>query len=66
MRYIPKELLIKGVEYRCNARNFIYGTWNGEEFEYMRYKFCESFPDTEKHWDDDPHFGTVKPLEVKD
>ena len=61
--YIKREDLKIGKKYRCYARNFEIGTWNGEAFEYMRYKFGSTFPDTELHWDDDPRYGTVKPLE---
>lgn len=62
--YIPKDKLIKGRKYKCDARNFSEGIWNGKEFEYMRYKFGDRFPDTEYHWDDGPPYGTVKPLSL--
>ena len=42
--YIPKDKLIKGKRYKCDARNFGIGTWNGKEFDYMRYKFGDRFP----------------------
>lgn len=61
-KYIPKDQLIIGTQYTCNARNFTVGTWNGEAFDYMRTKFGDTFPDTEYHWDDGPPYGTVKPL----
>lgn len=61
---IKKEELIVGRKYRCDARNFTIGTWNGEAFEYIRYKFGDTFLDTELYWDDDPTHGTVKPLEL--
>ena len=61
--YIPKDKLEVGVEYRCDARNFTIGTWNGEAFDYIRHKFGDTFPDTEFHWDDGPPHGTVKPIE---
>lgn len=61
--YIPKDKLVAGRCYRCEARNFTVGTWNGEVFEYMRTKFGTEYPATEQHWDDDPMYGTVKPLE---
>ena len=62
--YIPKDKLIKGKRYKCDARNFGIGTWNGKEFDYMRYKFGDRFPDTEYHYDDGHPYGTVKPLEL--
>ena len=64
MRYIPKTELVAGVLYRCEARNFTEGRWNGESFDYMRTKWCFEFPDTEFHYDDGAPYGTVKPLEV--
>lgn len=60
--YIKKEDLVKGQDYYCLARNFTIGQWNGEEFEYERFKFGQRFPDTEQHWDNGAPFGTVKPL----
>lgn len=62
--YIPKDELIVGKKYLCDARNFSVGTWNGKEFEYMRYKFGDRFPDTEYHYDDGAPYGTVKPFEI--
>lgn len=58
MEYIKKEDLIVNTKYECEARNFAIGTWNGENFDYIRTKFGITFPDTEDHWDDN---GTVKP-----
>ena len=63
MKYIPRDELVVGARYRCHARNFEVGTWNGKAFEYMRTKFGNTFKDEELYWDDDVHFGTVKPLE---
>lgn len=60
-KWIPKEELIDGQVYMCDARNFTLGVWNGDVFEYLRYKFGTTFPDTECHWDDGPPHGTVKP-----
>ena len=61
-KYLPKDQLKVGALYRCIARNFEVGRWNGTEFEYTRYKFGMTFPDTEQHWDDGAPHGTVKPL----
>jgi hypothetical protein len=62
--YIKKEDLIENEIYECDARNFTYGIWNGEAFEYIRHKFGMKyfFYDQEYHWDDGPPYGTVKPL----
>jgi hypothetical protein len=62
--YIPKADLIVGRKYRCLARNFEIGVWNGTGFDYMRYKFGHAFPDVEYHYDDGAPYGTVRPLEI--
>lgn len=62
MNYIKKKDLIIGQSYKCDARNFTVGTWNGESFDYMREKWGSIFPDIEYHWDDGAPYGTVKPL----
>lgn len=59
--YIKKEDLVIGAEYICHARNFICGTWDGENFQYIRNKFGKFYQDTEQHYDDGAPFGTVKP-----
>jgi hypothetical protein len=53
--------MVIGGKYVCIARNFDIGTWNGREFEYMRTKWHEAFPDTELHWDEGAPHGTAKP-----
>lgn len=58
--WIPKEKLQVGMTYRCKARNFEYGIWNGKSFEYTRFKFGYHFQDTDYHWEDG---GTVKPVQ---
>lgn len=62
--WIPKENLRKGAQYYCRARNFIVGTWDGECFRYIRWKFNDFFEDKEYHWDDGPPYGTVQPIEI--
>jgi hypothetical protein len=59
---IPRTELEVGCWYKVKARNFEYGRWNGTRFEGRRYKFGHWFWDQELHWDDDPHYGTVKPI----
>ena len=61
---IKKEDLIVGKQYKCDARNFTIGTWNGKAFLYDRTKFGSTFEDLEYHWDDGIPYGTVKPLEI--
>ena len=63
MKYLPKNALEVGAKYKCKARNFTVGRWDGKVFHYTRNKFGQTFPDTEYHWDDGPPYGTVKPLE---
>ena len=63
--YIAKDDLVPGETYLCNARNFKEGVWNGHVFEYMRTKFTRVFLDTERHYDEGPPHGTVKPLMLK-
>lgn len=60
--YIPKAELEIGEIYQCFGRNFQYGIWDGEAFEYLRTKFNFKFFDKEYHWDDGPPYGTVKPI----
>lgn len=62
--YIKKNDLIVGQYYKCDARNFDVGKWNGKEFEYMRYKWGEVFPAVEYHYDDGAPYGTVKPFKI--
>ena len=64
--WIAKKHLTVGSTYFCKARNFKYGVWNGESFNYMRTKCGSEFPDVEYHWDDGSPHGTVKPLEEVD
>lgn len=61
--YLKTAELVVGGLYHCYARNFKYGIWTGRNFEYMRYKYVQRFLDYEEHWDTDPHFGTVQPIE---
>lgn len=60
--WIPKKACIVGATYRCEARNFTVGMWNGTAFEYTRSKYGDIFPDIEHHYDDGAPYGTVKPL----
>jgi len=62
--WIPKNECIIGKIYLCNSRNFHLGHWNGINFDYIRFKFYEHFPDTEFHWDDSAPHGTVKPFMI--
>ena len=61
--YIKKDELVVDTHYKCDARNFTTGLWDGRCFVYKRTKFGTTFLDTELHYDDGPPHGTVKPLE---
>lgn len=61
------EEMVIGKSYRCFARNFSVGKWNGKGFDYIRQKFNLTFPDVEYHYDTNDNYGTVRPLwEVTD
>lgn len=62
--YLKKEDLLEGEIYECDGRNFTYGIWNGEAFDYLRTKFGQKFFDVEYHWDDGAPYGTVKPIRL--
>ena len=62
--WIKKEQMIIGGLYFYKARNFEYGVWNGNDFEYERTKFGVKFRDHEYHWDEGSPHGTVKPLKL--
>lgn len=63
-QWIPKADMVVGGLYRCKARNFKEGRWNGKSFDYMRLKWGHTFPDVEYHYDDGAPYGTVKPYEL--
>lgn len=63
--YLKVEELEKGKIYKILARNFSVGVWDGEKgFIGIRTKFKCEFLSEEIHWDLDPNFGTVQPLEM--
>lgn len=65
MDYLKVEDLKPGYLYRIKARNGTVGVWDPDKGEFLlsRLKFGSNFVFGEVHWDLDPHFGTVKPLE---
>lgn len=64
--FIPKENMIVGKWYVCNAINFSVGRWTGNSFEYIRTKWGDKFLDKEFHWDDGAPHGTAKPYKLID
>lgn len=61
LKYMKKEELEVGQAYAVRARNFQIAIWDGKQFNGLRFKFTDSYMDTENHYDD-PKYGTVKPL----
>ncbi len=62
MNYLKKEELEDMCVYYCDARNFNIGIWFNGTMHGLRRKFGDEYIDEEIHYDDDPHFGTCKPL----
>lgn len=61
-KYIAKKDLKKDSHYLCEARNFHVGRWDGKKFLYIEHDYTGYNINNELHWDDDPKYGTVKPL----
>ena len=59
---IPKDRLVKGKTYFGDCRNSSTATWNGNEFEYERYKFGSSFNETINHFEDDDGYDLFVPI----
>lgn len=62
--YIPREKLKDNYIYEVKGRNFSAAVWKAKNkrFYGVRSKWGETFISPELHWDEDNHFGTVKPL----
>lgn len=58
---IPKNELKEGW-YICEGRCPPVCYWDGKHFHNLRPKFGTMYHSEELHWDDDPKFGTVKPM----
>ena len=54
---IPKKDLIVGKTYRGGCRNASKAVWNGEMFDYKRYKWGQFWDDDILHFEDDPGNG---------
>lgn len=59
---IPKKDLIKGQLYLGSCRNSSQATWNGNEFEYTRYKWGSAYKDSIKHFEDDMIYDIFIPF----
>lgn len=59
---IPKSQLEIGEQYIGACRNSSIATWLGEQFEYTRYKFGDSFKETINHFEDDNGYDLFVPI----
>lgn len=59
---IPKSQLEIGEQYIGSCRNASIATWFGEEFEYTRYKFGDSFKEKINHFEDDNGYDLFVPI----
>ena len=62
---IPKCKLIVGETYIGNCRNSDEAIWNGEQFEYKRYKFGTFYTDKINHFEDDDGYDVFVPIKKK-
>jgi hypothetical protein len=62
--YIPIDKLINNHIYEVKGRNFSAAVWKAKNrrFYGVRHKWGDTYISSEVHWDEDSHFGTVKPL----
>lgn len=59
---IPKSQLEIGEQYIGACRNASIATWLGEQFEYTRYKFGDSFKEKINHFEDDNGYDLFVPI----
>jgi hypothetical protein len=59
---IPKDKLIKGKTYFGSCRNADKAIWLGDQFEYIRHKWGDSYPEKINHFEDDDHFDLFVPI----
>jgi hypothetical protein len=64
LNYIKFEDLEDRGVYTVDARNFNISVWSSEENGFIGIAYSLGIPslEIERHWDTDPHFGTVKPI----
>lgn len=58
---IPKEKLELGCEYEGHCRNSDTAIWRGEYFEYVRYKFGDTYIEKINHFEDDDGYDVFVP-----
>jgi len=66
MGAIPKSDLVVGKDYLGDCRNASRATWNGEELEYLRYKWGSHYVDTTPHFEDDDGSDFFIPIKQLD
>ena len=64
---IPKDKLVVGKTYFGSCRNADKAIWLGDKFEYIRYKWGNSYQEKINHFEDDDGFDLFVPIrEIKD
>ena len=66
MGAIPKSELKVGQQYKGYCRNASTAIWLGDQFEYQRYKFGETFPEKINHFEDDNGYDLFVPYKDLD
>ena len=59
---IHKSELKNGQRYLGSCRNSDVAIWNGERFEYHRFKFGEAFKEEINHYEDDNGYDVFVPF----
>lgn len=59
---VPKKDLIIGKKYLGSCRNSECAIWNGECFEYERYKWGTTYIDKINHFEDDDGYDLFVPI----
>lgn len=63
---IPKSQLEVGATYIGSCRNASEAVWLGDKFEYQRYKFGDTFPETINHFEDDNGYDLFVPIKKRE
>lgn len=63
---IPKKDLIVGKTYKGRCRNASEAVWLGDKFEYVRYKWGNSFKEQINHFEDDNGYDLFIPIQLLD
>lgn len=61
---ISKNDLVIGEKYFGICRNSSYATWNGNKFEYERYKMGMTYTDAINHFEDDNGYDVFIPVKI--